>query len=149
MFQIIRTNSTNKDFIYLVKFLDAYLAEKDGDEHSFYAQYNKLDALNHVVLVYENDIALGCGAIKEYNSTSMEVKRMYTLPESRGKGIASKVLTELENWAQELGFLKIVLETGKRQVEAVSLYKKSGYELIDNYGQYEGMGNSLCFEKVL
>lgn len=147
--QIIRTDSANKDFIYLVKFLDAYLAEKDGDEHSFYAQYNKLDALNHVVLVYENKISLGCGAFKEYNSTSVEVKRMYTIPESRGKGIASKVLTELENWAKELGFLKIVLETGKRQVEAVSFYQKSGYGLIPNYGQYEGMENSLCFEKEL
>lgn len=149
MLKIIRTDSSNTDFIYLVKFLDAYLAEKDGDEHSFYAQYNKLDALKHVAVVYENDIALGCGAMKEYNSTTMEVKRMYTLPESRGKGIASKILSELENWAQELGCQKIVLETGKRQPEAVSLYKKSGYELIDNYGQYKGMENSLCFEKGL
>ncbi len=102
MIKLLRTNSDNPDFINLVKQLDAYLVEKDGSEHSFYAQYNKIDKIKHTIVAYENDIALGCGAIKEYEPGTMEVKRMHTLPESRGKGIATKVLIELENWASEL-----------------------------------------------
>ena len=79
----------------------------------------------------------------------MEVKRMFTLPESRGKGIATKVLNELENWASELGYAKCMLETGKRQPEAVRLYQKNGYKQIPNYGQYINMDNSVCFEKLM
>jgi len=79
----------------------------------------------------------------------MEVKRMYTLPESRGKGISSKVLGELEKWATELSCKKCILETGKKQPEAIGLYKKNGYEVIPNYGQYAGIENSVCFEKDL
>ena len=74
---------------------------------------------------------------------------MYTLPESRGKGIATKVLIELENWAAELSYEKCILETGKRQPEAIRLYTKNRYKLIPNYGQYVNMDNSVCFEKYL
>ncbi len=145
---IVRTDSHNTDFIALVKLLDADLAEKDGDEHPFYAQFNKLDKIRHVVVVYENKTAVACGAIKEYSPQIMEVKRMFTLPEFRGKGLASKVLAELERWAKELGYEKCILETGKKQVQALKLYRRSGYIQIPNYGQYSGKENSLCFEKM-
>jgi GNAT superfamily N-acetyltransferase len=149
MIRIVRTNSENTDFIELVKYLDADLAKRDGEEHSFYHQFNKIDKLKHVIVLYEHDRAIGCGAMKEILSDSMEIKRMYTVPEARGKGIASKVLQELEKWANELGYQKCILETGKKQPEAIALYKKSGYNLIPNYGQYAGIENSLCFEKVI
>src|SRR3954471_19420926 len=99
MLKLIRTDSDNSGFIELVKYLDADLAKRDGNEHSFYTQFNKIDKIKHAVVAYENDKPISCGAIKEYAPDSMEVKRMYTLPESRGKGIATKVLTELEVWA--------------------------------------------------
>ncbi len=149
MIQLLRTDSDNQDFIGLVKELDAYLAEKDGEEHSFYHQFNHVDKMKYIVVAYENGKPIGCGAIKFYNHDIMEVKRMYTLPESRGKGIATKILTELEIWASELQCKKCILETGKRQPEAIELYKKSGYGSIPNYGQYIGMDNSVCFEKLL
>ncbi len=149
MIKLFRANSDNPDFINLVKQLDIYLAEKDGSEHSFYAQYNKINKIKYAVVAYENDIPLACGAIKEYDSEIMEIKRMFTLPESRGKGIATKVLIELENWASELGYAKCILETGKRQPEAIRLYEKNGYIQIPNYGQYVNMDNSVCFEKKL
>ena len=149
MLTIVRTNSSNQDFIYLVKQLDAYLAEKDGRDHAFYNQYNKLDKIKYAVVVYENDKPVACGAIKEYDKNTMEVKRMFTLPECRGKGIASSVLNALEEWATELGYKKCILETGKRQPEAIALYKKSGYKNIPNYGQYTGMNNSVCFQKEI
>lgn len=147
MITLTRTDSSNPDFVALVKLLDAYLAEKDGREHDFYNQFNTIVKLNNVVVGYENDIPVSCGAIKEFDEDTMEVKRMFTMPEVRGKGLASLVLTELEGWASELGYKKCVLETGKRQVEAVALYKKKGYSIIPNYAQYLGIENSLCFQK--
>jgi GNAT superfamily N-acetyltransferase len=149
MINLIRTNCDNHDFIYLVRLLDADLAIRDGDKHTFYDQFNKIDNIRYVVLAYVNNKPAGCGAIKEYKPDSMEVKRMYVLPDSRKKGIASKVLAELECWASELFSSKCILETGKGQPEAIELYKKNGYTLIPNYGQYIGVENSLCFEKRL
>lgn len=149
MIKLIRTNSDNEDFIHLVKFLDADLAKRDGDEHSFYAAFNKIDKIRYAIIAYENNKPLSCGALKEYVSGTMEVKRMYTLPEKRGKGIATLVLTELEKWAKELNYGKCILETGKKQPEAIRLYQKNGYRIIPNYGQYAGVENSVCFEKKL
>jgi putative acetyltransferase len=150
MITLIRTHSENPDFISLVRLLDADLAERDGaTDHSFYAQFNKIAAIKHVVVAYEDNNPVGCGAIKEQDAGAMEVKRMYVSPEGRNKGIATKILTELEVWAHELGYLRCVLETGKRQPEAIELYKKNGYNIIPNYGQYIGIENSVCFEKKI
>ena len=149
MITIIRTNSENKDFIHLVKYLDAELAKLDGDEHEFYAQLNKTHTLKHVIVAYENDKPIACGALREHSPTIMEVKRMYTSPESRGKGIATKILAELEKWASELSYQKCILETGKRQPDAIWLYQKNGYKIIPNYGKYLVMENSVCFEKEI
>ena len=149
MIKLLRTNSDNIDFIELVKHLDADLAKRDGDEHAFYNQFNKITHIKHAVVAYENDQAVGCGAIKELDSQTMEVKRMYTTPEMRGKGLATYVLKALENWAAELSYSRCVLETGKKQPEAIELYKKNGYAIIPNYGQYMGVENSVCFEKIL
>ena len=149
MITLIRTNSLNEDFIHLVKYLDAELAQLDGDEHAFYAQLNKTHNLNHVIVAYENDKPIACGALREHSPTTMEVKRMYTLPDSRGKGIATKILTELERWASELSYQKCILETGKRQPDAIWLYQKNGYKIIPSYGQYLVMENSVCFEKEI
>lgn len=149
MLTTVRTNSDDPHFIKLVAALDAYLAITDGDEHAFYSQYNKIDKIKHVVIAYENEIPVGCGAIKEFAADSMEVKRMFTSPEGRKKGVATTVLTDLENWASELGYKKCVLETGIRQADAISLYQKCGYQSIPNYGQYIGIDNSVCFEKEL
>jgi GNAT superfamily N-acetyltransferase len=149
MTSLLRTNSDHKDFILLVKYLDADLAQRDGKDHSFYAQYNKIDAIRHAVIAYDDNRPVGCGAMKELTQGTMEIKRMYTSPEQRGKGIATRVLKELEDWARELGYGKCVLETGKRQPEAIDLYKRNNYIPIPNYGQYVGIENSLCFEKIL
>jgi len=142
-----KTDSLNADFVKLVKHLDAELVIRDGSEHAYYAQFNKVDAIKHVIVAYSDDQAVSCGAIKEFEPGAMEVKRMYTLREHRGKGIAAAVLNELERWTVELGCRRCVLETGMKQPEAIRLYEKSGYSVIPNYGQYIGMQNSVCFEK--
>ena len=100
MIKIVRTDSDNKDFKELVKLLDEGLAEVDGDDHAFYSQFNKISNIRYVVLACENEQPSGCGAIKEFVPGTMEIKRMYVKPESRRKGIAAAILTELENWAR-------------------------------------------------
>lgn len=136
MTNIVRTTSENRDFIALVSALDQDLANRDGDEHAFYQQFNSIDALQNTVVAYSDKKPVGCGAIKEFDANTMEVKRMYVIPEFRGKGIASQLLHNLEQWAVELGCTGCVLETGKRQPEAIALYTKNGYAPISNYGQY-------------
>lgn len=148
-FSIKRTSSKDPNFVALVRHLDEELAIIDGDEHGFYSQYNKIDQINHVVLIYDETTTIACGAIKEYLPDAMEVKRMFTLSKYRGKGAASLLLKELEKWAAELGYAKCVLETGKRQKDAVALYLKNGYQITPNYGQYIGVENSICFEKTV
>ncbi len=147
--KLLRTNSENKDFILLVKQLDLDLKKKDGDEHSFYAQFNKIDTIKHVVLAYDNETLLGCGAIKNFDKETMEIKRMFTSEFSRGKGVATMVLSELEKWASELRYKRCILETGIKQPDAIRLYKKNGYKTIPNYGQYKEIKDSKCFEKNL
>jgi len=147
--KLFRTNSAHIDFVELVKELDKSLVITDGDEHAFYDQYNKLDNIKYVIVAYEDEQAIACGAIKQFDDKRMEIKRMYTKPQNRSKGIASKILAELEQWAKELSFEKCILETGKRQLSAIKLYKKNGYSIIENYGQYNGMENSICFEKKI
>ena len=149
MLTFLRTNSTHQDFITLVRQLDVELATIDGDEHSFYAQYNKIDKINHVIIAYENELPIACGAIKQFSENTMEVKRMYILAPYRGKGTASGVLIQLEKWAAEMNYSHCILETGIRQPDAIRLYKKNGYLPIPNYGQYAGVENSRCFEKKL
>jgi len=149
MITIKRTNSNDTDFQYLVRELDIELKVIDGDEHSFYNQFNKTDTIKYVLVAGLNDVPVGCGAIKEYSGESMEVKRMFVKLNQRGKGIASEILKELEIWSRELGYSRCILETGKRQPDAVRLYEKNNYKRIQNYDPYKNVENSVCFEKVL
>ncbi len=149
MIQFIRTDSKNGDFIELVKNLDADLAERDGEEHAFYGPLNTINTIKYALVAYEGGRPVGCGAIREFSPGVAEVKRMYTSEGHRGKGIATGVLSELEKWAADLSCKKCVLETGKRQPEAIGLYKKNGFRIIPNYGQYAGVENSVCFEKKI
>lgn len=145
----IRTDAHNKDFIQLVNGLDELLTVINGRDHELYNCYNKTDNIKHTVVVYWNNVPVACGAIKEYSPEEMEVKRMFTVEKFRGKGLASEVLNELENWAAEMGYSKCILETGMQLPEALKLYKKKGYKRIPNYGQYHCLEKSICFEKEL
>lgn len=149
MLNLVRTNSDDSDFRELVALLDADLQIRDGAEHSFYAQFNKINKIREVVVAYENGKAVGCGAFKEYSAGAAEIKRMFVRPENRGRGIAGKILTELETWAKELDFSACILETGVKQPEAIRLYQKSGYVTIPSYGQYLNVENSVCMKKLI
>ena len=147
--KLIRTTSDHPDFGHLVAELDAYLRILDGDDHEFYAQFNKTSLLKNALIVYDNELPVGIGAYKEYDSKTAEIKRMYTRPDYRGKGIAKAIITELELWAKEEGYTMAILETGHLQKDAIGLYQKLGYEITENFGQYIGVENSVCMKKSL
>jgi putative acetyltransferase len=149
MFSVEKTTPQHPDFIRLILALDEDIAIRDGDEKDFHAQYNKTDNIKHALLVFDNKKAVGCGALRHYDSSTIEIKRMYVSPESRGKGIATQILIALEDWARSLGYTRAILETGEKYQEAIALYTKNGYERIPNYGQYEQVLSSRCFSKEL
>ncbi|MCL1669440.1 GNAT family N-acetyltransferase [Elizabethkingia ursingii] len=149
MITINRTDSENKDFQDLIDKLDTDLAERNGEKNDFFVQFNKTNLIKNVIVAYSDNIPVGCGAIKVYDNNTMEVKRMFVLKEQRGKNIAGTILNNLEQWAKEMSYNKCILETGDKMPEAIGLYRKSGYKQIPNYGQYENVESSLCFEKTL
>lgn len=93
--------------------------------------------------------AVACGGLCRYDGGRAELKRMYVLPEARGRGLGRLVLEELEAAARRLGYGGVVLETGDRNVEALGLYRASGYEPIPCYGVYATRALSVCLEKRL
>ena len=149
MISFLRTHSENPKSKKLVVELDAILKILDGEDHVFYADLNQTAVLNEVLIAFENNAPVGCGAFRTYSENTVEIKRMYVPELCRNKGIASKILAELEAWAKELGNTKCILETGIMQVEAIRLYPKNGYEKIENYGDYKGVANSICFGKTI
>lgn len=144
-----KTDYTDKDFQQLVVKLDEELRIRDGDDHLFYAALNKTADIKYVIVAYENFLPVGCGSIREFSAGIMEVKRMYVELDKRGKGVASFILQRLEPWALELGYTKLVLETGRNQPEAIALYGKNNYHIIPNFGKYVNVYSSVCFEKML
>ena len=144
-----RTSNTETDFKKLISKLDKYLSIVNGEQDAFYAPNNVLDPLDTAVIAYYNNKPVGCGCFKRYDEDSVEIKRMYVDPDLRGRGIASTILNELEKWAKENGFKYTVLETGLKLDDANALYRKQGYEVIENYGQYAGITSSVCMKKTL
>jgi GNAT superfamily N-acetyltransferase len=145
----LRTDSNNSDFIKLVTLLDADLEIRDGDEHTFYAQFNKINTIRNAIVCYVDDKAIGCGAFRANGQSKAEIKRMFVQPEYRGHGIGFNILKELELWASELNYNECILETGKKQPEAIYLYQKAGYTIIPSYGQYANVENSVCMKKYI
>ena len=144
-----RTDSSDPDFRLLIKELDADLRERNGDVMDVYDGHNVIEQIDTVVIAYLGTNPAGCGCFKNYDTDSVEVKRMYVRPYARGKGISRMILSDLENWAKSLGFAYVVLETGSKQQEALGLYKRAGYTNIPSYPPYIDLPDSICFKKSL
>jgi putative acetyltransferase len=146
---IKRTSSIDPDFHSLVEILDKELWTRYPHDQAAYDKHNKIENNNTVVVVYDYKTPIGCGCFKKIDSDTVEIKRMFVKDDQRGKGISKMIMHELEVWAKELGFKRIILETGFKQPEAIGLYERSGYHQIENYGPYIGMTGSLCMEKKI
>ena len=147
--RLVRTNHKHHDFKQLVELLDGELAIRDGDDHEFYHQFNGIIQLDHVVVAYINQKAVGCGAFKVRTQKQIEIKRMFTVEKARNKGVAYAILNELEAWAISSGYQEAILETGKAQIEALRFYPKMHYQITENFPPYVNVANSICFCKKL
>jgi putative acetyltransferase len=146
---ILRTDKSNGDFRKLTALLDAELSQRYGALQKHYDKHNRTDTLQVVIMLYLDGAAAACGALREFDSGIVEIKRMFVAPEFRRKGLARRMLGELEAIAGEQGYHWAVLETGIKQVEAIGLYQSIGYEKTENYGAYAGNENSVCMKKTL
>lgn len=147
--KLLQTDATHPDFGILVEQLDEDLAARYGAQQDFYGQFNALAAIKQVIIAYQEEKPVACGAIKAFDEQAMEVKRMFVAPTHRSAGIASQVLLALETWARELGYKKCVLQLAGNQSEALRLYQKNGYLVIANFGPYIGDEGSICMQKQL
>ena len=147
--QFIYTNGENPDFIELCRALDDFLNELVGGEENRaeYVPYNQLSDIHDAIVAYDGEIPVGCAAFKKDDDECAEVKRVFIKQEYRGKGISRELMKRLENAAKEQGFRCLILESGESLVAAMSLYRKIGYEVIPNYGQYKDMPDSVCMKK--
>ena len=149
MIRLQRTTSDNEDFRLLIPELDRELKSRYEERQAIYDRYNIIENNRNVVIAYKDEMPVGCGCFKRFDDRSVEIKRMFVKPEYRGQKIAASILQELENWAIELNISGTVLETGIKQPEAIHLYRKSGYIVVENYGPYKGLPESICMQKNL
>jgi len=147
MIKLIRTTGNNPDYVELTRQLDEELHGIYGELQCKYDVFNMIYDIDTVLIAYDDDNAIGCGCFKRYDDKTVELKRMFVKLEFRNRKIAGLMLQELESWSIEKGYREFILETGSNQPQAVALYKRSGYRIIENFGQYEGDSNSICMFK--
>ncbi|MDT8718443.1 GNAT family N-acetyltransferase [Clostridium sp. 19966] len=147
--KILSTDSTNIDFIKLIKLLDDDLNERYGELQKQYDKHNKVDYIKDVVIIYKDEVPVACGAFKEHKIEAIELKRIFVKKENRRQGLSKLIISELEKLGRNKGYKYALLETGIKQYEAINLYRNTGYEIIENYQPYKGNANSVCMEKNL
>lgn len=145
------TDGTDKRFQALCMALDEYLNEIVGGEkqREQYMKYNLLDDIHDVILILDDDRAVGCGSFKRYTDEIAEIKRVFVHKDYRGKKYGCVIMQNIEELAKKKGYKKLILETGEILVSAMKLYEHLGYQRIPNYGQYKYMQESICMEKLL
>ena len=149
--EFIRTDGKNKDFIENCRLLDLDLERRVGKkiDRGKYRKYNQLGEIQEAIVVYEGCKVVGGGAIRRYDDENIELKRVFVHTEYQGQGIGSKLVSLLIEWAIELGYKRMILETGELLAESCAVYRKMGFEVISNYAPYENMPESLCMAKDL
>lgn len=146
---VIKTDSKNIDFIKLIKLLDEDLNERYGELQKQYDKHNKLEFIKDVIIIYKDNVPAACGALKEYDADTIELKRIFVTKDNRRQGLSKLIVSRLEELGSSNGYKYVVLETGIKQIEAINLYKNTGYTIIENYGQYAENSNSVCMKKNL
>lgn len=146
-----RTDGKDVDFIENCRLLDMDLDRRVGKKvkRDKYKKYNQLDEIQEAIVVYDDNKVIGGGAIRRYDDKNIELKRVFVHTEYQGQGIGSRLVTLLIEWAIELGYNRMILETGELLAESCTVYRKLGFQVIPNYGPYMDMPESLCMAKDL
>lgn len=145
------TDGDNPDFEILCSRLDGTLDEMVGEsfQRSQYEQYNQRDNIHDVIVAYRKGEPVACGAFKMYDEDHAELKRIFTEPSNRNMGLGAELIRRLEAKAKIKGYRWCILETGKPLEASCHVYKKAGYKIIPNYGQYADMPDSICMERKI
>ncbi len=145
------TDGTDERFIKLCQQLDSFLQKLIGadKQKTQYAQYNALADIHDVVLIIDEGEVVGCGAVKQYDEHTMEMKRVFVKEECRGKGFGRMIVATLESLAKNKKMTRLVLETGVLLIAAQKMYMSCGFGIIENYDQYKGLEDSICMGKEI
>jgi putative acetyltransferase len=148
-FELMKTDNKNHEFINLIKLLDAELSERYGELQKQFDKHNKVDFINNVIIINKDNVPVACGAFKEFDADTVELKRIFVVKQQRRQGLAKLIVCKLEELARNKGYKYALLETGIKQHEAIALYKSLSFEVIDNFEPYVGSKNSVCMKKAL
>ena len=149
--QIIYTHGNHPDFITLCNQLDHSLDIAMGgfDKREKFVPFNQANTMDMVVMLYSEETPIACGAYRQYDNRTAEIKRMFVNENYRGLGYGRTILQELNRITKERHFQRLLLETGDFLTAAVALYKSMGFSVIPNYPPYEKMSESLCMELII
>ena len=145
------TDGSNEDFHkFYLKTEEFYSSIVGGlKNRTAFVPYNISESIPYVLIASVSDKAVGCAGLKAYSDSEVEIKRVWVDPEFRGNHISTAMMDALEKKALELGFNRAILQTRSQMEEAVHLYTKRGYVLIDNYPPYDKLEGAICFAKEL
>lgn len=145
------TDGRNEDFQkFYLKTEEFYSSIVGGlKNRAAFVPYNISESITDVLITSVDGVAVGCAGLKAYSDSDVEIKRVWVDPEFRGNHISTVMMDELEKKASELGFKRAILQTRPQMEEAVHLYTKRGYVLIDNYPPYDKLEGAICFAKEL
>lgn len=139
------------DFICLCDELDSFLNCAIGgeDKREKYKKFNHLDTMDHVIVAYDDEAPVGCAALRKYSDENIEVKRVFVREDYRGKNIAGMLIENLIAYSKNMGYTRMILETGEFLKASVRLYLRYGFEKIPNYGEYADMSESFCMARSI
>ena len=141
---------SHADFATLIALLDQELVARYGAAvQASFDQFNAVDQIHDVVIVYAGGAPVACGGFKALDDDTVEIKRVFVRSEHRGRGLARRLMAELERLAAGQGYDTAVLQTGRNQPEAIGLYGALGYGVTANYPPYVGDEYSICLKKTL
>lgn len=135
------TNGRHKDFQMF------YQITGGTENRKAFIPFNVLESIHDVLLAYVNDTVIACAGLKPYSERDVEVKRVWVEPKYRENHIASELMNHIEERARSQGFQRTILQTREIMTDAVQLYKKLGYDPIQNYPPYDRMAEAVCFAK--
>jgi GNAT superfamily N-acetyltransferase len=145
---IVKSNPKDPEAIELLEYLSHELFNRFGsDGKDSFRDWKTGDDQYVFLLLFKDEEAVACGAIRPISSEIAEIKRMYA--KYAQEGLGRQILTALEWQAKEIGYARIWLETRQANSEAIAFYVKNGYRKIENYGKYKGRANAICFEKEI
>ena len=145
------TDGNNEDFKRFYLETEKYYSQIVGGEgnRTGFVSYNASNLIPDVLIAYCDGKAVGCAGLKKYSEDDVEIKRVWVEPDYRGNHIASALMDEIEGKAKEMNYKRAVLQTRPIMKDAVGLYQRRGYSLIENYPPYDELEGAICMAKEL